>query len=398
MANWFGTQYHRLKKRECPKSIAIPGQIRNEFQEVENPFEGTADTKPTATIQGVSPLLNFKRNEHFLGLFGRLVQSDTLRCYQYVWVWDSQPFPPHAMDYAPAILYTNLGENTDSLVHYDYFHYWKRSLRLRNGERARFRVNPFWHSFWWARGYTEEQTDGYPKVEPLTDTHLRRWWGEDGVIERWYGRTGDQTPYLKPKKYLRNPRGMIVPWFHRFGSESPNTIPSLEQAAMWIAYPFAIAAMRNENLENCLQTVADLIGADSSLKSGYPAKLVAGYVASVVLFYGHGMLVLKSTRPLKAFLDALERNLTVRPDALRLAVETKSLTPRAIELEPTEETAEYYRELKVAIENDKRFRVLEEQILHWFAQIRPDSPFKQRVKRYLIEKRILNEEEMSWLE
>jgi hypothetical protein len=115
---------------------------------------------------------------NFIGVFGRVLRSPKtpdLLCLQYLYVWDYQAVPAHEGDYEPIFVFVD--KNRRYAI-YDLVHYCSRRLdfELPLGGKIGLQMIPGWHSFLPAV-IAESARDKHLEVQPLSDQHLRTWWG-----------------------------------------------------------------------------------------------------------------------------------------------------------------------------------------------------------------------------
>lgn len=399
MSAWVGRQYHRIRKRRCPHSIADPGDYPLSFSEIDEPYIAGADLSGNSMIHENLPVVKVNhRNDRFVGLFGRVVESDSLSCYQYLWVWDGQLFPIHAMDYAPAMVFSNLGEDVDRLVIYDKFHYKPRWVRLKADQCVKFRLNPFWNSFFTPSKMNDRHVIDEPSLRPLTDGRLRRWWGRDNVLDMWYGRPGDRTPHLKISGNLTNPMKQLLPWFNRFDKDSPGKIPTLERAAMWVRYIFVISSWNSRTLEDCIKTMQELITPAASMDKRFYRTAIVGLASYLVLLHAHGEIELStaniSWNRLFMLLDELKpkdrRSILITADKAEFGSDV-------LKAEFSESDGRYFQEVRSAVEQDRQVGVLEEELAVWYRSLRRDLSPKYRNLLYetMTEFEILDKESLE---
>lgn len=375
MRGWIGRQYHRIRKRRCPRNIALPNIPTQSFQEVDNPYQADYDNSPNSELRKNLPVVKLDyRSDRFIGLFGRTVHAANLRCHQYLWVWNSQFFPPHAMDYAPATVYTELGQGMPHYISYDKSHYRPGWFKSNDQEYVKFWHNPLWNSFFLPSAGRDRFGVDEPPLSPLCDILLRRWWGDDREMEIWYGRDNDDTPNLKIKENLRNPMRQLAPDFNNFSKESPARIPTLEKAAIQISHLFALSSMASETLLDCIGTLQQLIRPAITADPSFARKSVAGLGAYLVLLHVQGDIQLEENeRPWRQLLRFVDENTPKGAGVIQRITAKDELHQNVVGVEPKARDDQYYMELKRAIKWNDSLDVIREDVYRWW----------RRYKRYL---------------
>jgi hypothetical protein len=138
------------------------------------------DSKLAKQLGNVIPedIRDALQDSNFIGVFGRVLRTPKmpdLLCLQYLYVWDYQAVPAHEGDYEPIFVFVD--KNRKYAI-YDLVHYCSRRLdfELPFGGNVGLMTIPGWHSF--LPGVSSENArDMNLQVQPLSDQHLRAWWG-----------------------------------------------------------------------------------------------------------------------------------------------------------------------------------------------------------------------------
>jgi hypothetical protein len=136
------------------------------------------------------------KQTEFIGVFGRIIrtqaQPDHL-CLQYLYVWDYQAVPLHEADYEPIFVFLK-GDRRHAL--YDLVHYCTRRIDLDppKEDSVGLRMVPGWHSFLPVPKLRVNSLDIDLKVQPLSDQHLKSWWG-----------IPEKDPQLKINEFMLDP-------------------------------------------------------------------------------------------------------------------------------------------------------------------------------------------------
>jgi len=195
----------------------------------------------------------------FKGVFGRIVDyGNDARCYQYIFLWDGQLFPPHPMDYEPVMVYVFDRLGSKAIV-YDHLHYKLGRFWINESTAARLRVIYPWHSFRRGRHLTTEID-----VHPLTDDHLNHWWD-----------ITDPRARLTITDDLKHP-------FRLLGSNDIRNekIPEIQNIIAWARLPFLAYVKMAHDLGSCLiDLFRDVVQvARIRLRNPGYEKIAAGYL------------------------------------------------------------------------------------------------------------------------
>ncbi|MHA2423664.1 MAG: hypothetical protein ACXAEF_02685 [Candidatus Thorarchaeota archaeon] len=404
---------HRMRKRRCPRHIAIPELRKRTMIEISSSWELI---EPQDEILYHAPIVNFNRNDNFLGIFGRGLQSGPLRCYQYLWVWDRQIFPPHAMDYAPAFVMTGFGSNLPNVVFYDRFHYRKRTHSIVEGRRPTFRLNPLWNSF--AMPHYPEQEPTSEKIEPLYDDYLHRWWWEephsDGVMSDWYGREEDYTPHLKIYEQVRNPFGVIHPGIGSFDESSPRMTGFLEDTSAYVAKHFAFVALYTKNLHDLLDHLKykvlylfDEHKCCFEQQDEYKILVASGYVSFLLVLHNQDLIDLPNmdqNQLLSTFFKFRNKSAPIDKEDLLSMLPKSIFKPTEIEGlvwnvdDSSEYRIRYYKDIEDAIKSDKPYNVLRDTMIDWYHNeiaINTSLEYQDMVHQILIGKDIVSDSDIQ---
>lgn len=236
----------------------LPQNPQMDFTEIKN---GYACHWDEAELRQYVPYVIIPDESYisFKGVFGRVVEyGNDARCYQYIYLWDGQLFPPHPMDYEPVLVYVFDKLESKAII-YDHLHYKIGRFWINESTAARLRVVYPWHSFRRGR-YLAGDID----IHPLTDDHLNHWW-----------KITDSRARLTITDDIRHP-------FRLLGSNDIRNekIPEIQLILAWARLPFLAYVKMARDLGSCLMDLFRNVVQVARLRLRNPGyeRIAAGYL------------------------------------------------------------------------------------------------------------------------
>ena len=317
------------------RTRALPTRPRQQFNLVDQGFNCSEDD---GFLTNYLPMATIPQEDYieFLGVFGRVVEiGHSVKCYQYMFVWDGQKVLPHPMDYEPVFIFVFEG-NPKKAVLFDAYHYKVGRYWTNKDQAITLHIHPLWHSF---RTSRRQQMPSDYTVQALTDDHLNHWWELD-----------DPRARLLIHEEMVNPMSLLASYSFR-----SRNAPISDRIMAWVRLPFLAYVDITRSLGEALSTLFREVVGPARARFSNPTgkKIVLGYLTLASTLEEYGLVEVSPT--LKSIFKAYyEAKVDHRPAEI-LRREANLIDKWVLDsAKPTEDGEKYFLDLKEALKRSRR--------------------------------------------